>query len=166
MRVEFVFFIGFIIMLAIGFAMQPYFVEKKDASKLVEVEFDNFLLTQTDTKGFKAVIKGDVAQKYRNLLIIHKPYAYDKDGATVKGKNAKLIQNDLYIDEDVIITTPDGARLFSQAVLYNTKTQIFETLQPFVAYYNEHKVEGDKLWYQEGVVKSTNVKANIKQDNE
>lgn len=164
MKIEYVFFAGFVLALALGLAMQPYMTSQNGASSLVEVEFKNFLLTQTDEEGFKGVLKGTNAQKYKDLLMISDPFAYDKEGATVEGKTAKLIKDNLYIDEDVIITTPEGAKLLSRSVLYDTKKQTFETLAPFTAYYGEHIVKGQKLWYEDSIVRSKNIKANIKQD--
>jgi hypothetical protein len=164
MKIEYIFFIGFVTAFVLGLAMQPYMTSQKEPSSMIEVEFENFLLTQTDEEGFKGVLKGTSAQKYSDLLMIKSPFAYDKEGATVEGKTAKLVKDNLYIDEDVIITTPEGARLLSESILYDTKKQTFETLAPFTAYYGEHIVKGRKLWYADSIVRSKDIKANIKQD--
>lgn len=164
MRIEVIFFLSFIAALLLGFVLRPYLIDAKEPSSKIEFEFMNFNLIQTDTEGFKSSIIGDSAQRYPDLLLLHNPLAFDKDGNEVRSQAAKMIENDIYLDEDVIITTPDGIQLYSQSVLYNSTNQYFESFTPFEAIYGEHLFVGEKLWYQNGVIDSTNVKATIKVD--
>jgi len=164
MRIEILFFLGFGAALILGFALKPYLIDKKEPSNKIEFEFVNFNLIQTSKDGFKSSIIGDYAQKYSDMLLVQNPLAVDKEGNEVRSKEAKIIGDDIYLDEDVIMKTSSGAVLYSQAVLYNSAQQYFESLAPFEALYGEHIFMGERLWYQDGVIDSTNIKATIKAD--
>ncbi|MGM0623264.1 MAG: hypothetical protein ACQESH_04505 [Campylobacterota bacterium] len=165
MRLEYIFFAIFLFAVGIGFGLEPYVIERKQKGSDLEVAFYDFTISQYGQEGFESLISGHRGEKYPHRLLVEQAYAVDVDNNEVQAQHAKLVDQDLYLDEDVIITTPDGAVMYSQHVLYNIKQQYFESLSAYEAHYGEHRFFGQRMWYQDGVMESEDVRAIILQDD-
>lgn len=159
MKIETIFFLCFAVLIAIAFMLEPYVVEEQKPSDELELEFKDFVLTQTDTQGFKSLLSGKSAKKYPQLLLIQEAVAIDEDGNELQGLEARVIGDMVYLEEDVIISTLEAGVFYTQSAQYNSKTQEFESTAPFEAHYGEHRFYGKQLWYSDGVIDADDVRA-------
>ncbi len=127
------------------------------------MEFSAFILTQWDKEGFKSKVAGSSGEKYPEVLLIDALEARDREGNKVTSKRGKMFDNAIYLDEDVIITTDRGGVLTTQSAKYDMEKEQFRSLRPFKATYGEHVFYGDNLVYEQNTIRSTDVRAILKE---
>ncbi len=74
------------------------------------------------------------------------------------------IEDDLYLDGNVMLQAQRGVQLTSEQLEYNTKTKIAKNQLPFVIEYNESVFRGEKLYldFDKRFINGNNVKFSLK----
>lgn len=164
MRFEYLFFLMFLAAAAIGYGLTPYVSSNQEQQKrYLEAKFSDFTLYQRDSKGFKSKITGTKGLKYSTHLQVQNFHAIDREDNTARAKDAKMVDDQIFLNKDVIITTPDNALFLTQSALYDSKNAFFRSVVPFEAYWGEHEFYGDQFFYQDGVIRAQEVRTIIKQ---
>lgn len=144
---------------------------KKEEKPLVS--FYDTLSYKIDDKNVKSIVKANEIYLYkkREEMVTTTMLLRDDTG---KGSNfAKAdfvtkIDNDLYLDGNVLLQAKNGMELTSEQLEYNTKTQITKNYLPFTIVYGDNTFKGKKLFFDlnNKLLNGKNIKFSLKDTNE
>lgn len=127
------------------------------------VSFENSVMYEIDTKRVNQVIQSQVANVYKNYeelynaTIISKSDEKTKDSNTLSSNHMVKIDDNIYLNGDVFLRTPQGITFKSEDLHYNLKSKVAISKSDFEAYDKENKLRGSSLYF-DGT--NNNIKAN------
>lgn len=134
----------------IYFFFQPLNVKEQESKEVPLLALNTFTLYELDTKGLKTIMAGDKALRFTNRYTVDAIDFTDNAKEFVSNMTADhgVYKNDIvHLRSNIVYVREDGLSFKTESMLYNRKTSIAKTTDPYIAYKGESTVVGKGLEY-------------------
>ncbi len=132
------------------FVFKPLNVKEQSFEDVPLFELNAFTIYEINTFGLDSILLGTKGIRYVNRYTIENVNFTDntqKYIANIKANNG-IYKNDIItLTQDVVYSREDGLDFSSDEAIYNKRTGIVKTNQPYVAYLGDNKITGTSLVY-------------------
>ncbi len=166
-----VFFVAiFVGLVAIFFGFKPLHVDEKTTKEIAQVEVENFVLYELDTKSLQTLMVGKNAKKYEKRYVV-KNIDYTDNGekfiANIKAKNGLYKGDIIDLRGDVHYVREDGLSLETQHIIYDQKTKVAVADTKYILHKNNSVARGTYLMFdsKQDRIKSKNIDVVYNKDS-
>ena len=143
-------------------------IVKKEEKPLIK--FQDSIIYDISSKGVNQIIQSDKAYIYKNskqlfnATILIKSVKDENKANILSADQIVKVDNDLFMNNNIIIESEDKMTLKTQELQYNLKTQIMKNNSEFLVIDNGSKFKGNNLYMNknENHIKAQQIHFNIK----
>lgn len=120
-----------------------------------EVEFTNTTLIEVDTEKMKSRAYTTYGVRDKDVLTLDKIVYIGDRIESLSANKARLKDDFLHLDGDVVMQEKDGYKYETQHAIYNKKTEILNITSPFTGVRGQNRIKGESMEYNTRKKKAT-----------
>ena len=129
---------------------KPLNIKQKEYVNIPQLEMEEFVLYEFDTKQIKTIMLGGSAKKYDDRYEVKNIDYTDNSNeklSTLKAKNALYKDDVVYLDTNVTYTTGNDFLYKSSKAIYNKNKHTVVSDAIYTAYLGKNVAKGDYIRY-------------------